>query len=81
MILDLYLKFQEKIKQAPRICDKAKKMYFTTNEMEKHEKEGKKRQQENRWGNKMQKKKDAQTEGVEINTNISIIPANENLSN
>lgn len=56
-------------------------MYFTTNEMEKHEKEGKKRQQENRWGNKMQKKKDAQTEGVEINTNISIIPANENLSN
>lgn len=49
--------------------------------MEKHEKEGKKRQQENRWGNKMQKKKDAQTEGVEINTNISIIPANENLSN
>lgn len=44
-------------------------------------KKEKKTARENRWGNKMQKKKDAQTEGVEINTNISIIPANENLSN
>lgn len=41
-------------------------------------KKRKKRQQGNRWGNKTKKKKGAQTEGVEINTNISIIPTNEN---
>lgn len=49
--------------------------------MEKHEKEGKKDSKKTDEETKMQKKKDAQTEGVEINTNISIIPANENLSN
>ena len=52
-----------------------KKMYFTTNKMGKHEKEEKKK------ARKQNAEKDAQTEGVEINTNISIIPANKNLSN